>query len=327
MRPGLSILRLVAIAAVLIAAGAVRADVPRNFHYQASLQDPTGRPVQGLADFRIALFDAGSGGTEIWHATPILPVQDGQLDLVLPIFQASFDDTTWDAILGAAELWVELEVFKVDDLAVNWLFPRQRILTSGYAFQAASIDGARGGSIQGDLEIDGVLRLPDGIELEASGGALEIRAASTTIQIAPDGAITITSASDVTVSGGRDVTLQAGRNLTLGAVGGFSLTAGDATVSVGDMQLDATGLLALDGERGLELSSADRISITGDTVSQTAAKTYEVSAADLSVTATSNMSMNIQRVLQVLAGQTIDMQSGDLVSIDAPNVFIRGVTP
>lgn len=277
MRPGLSILRLVAIAAVLIAAGAVRADVPRNFHYQASLQDPTGRPVQGLADFRIALFDAGSGGTEIWHATPILPVQDGQLDLVLPIFQASFDDTTWDAILGAAELWVELEVFKVDDLAVNWLFPRQRILTSGYAFQAASIDGARGGSIQGDLEIDGVLRLPDGIELEASGG--------------------------------------------------FSLTAGDATVSVGDMQLDATGLLALDGERGLELSSADRISITGDTVSQTAAKTYEVSAADLSVTATSNMSMNIQRVLQVLAGQTIDMQSGDLVSIDAPNVFIRGVTP
>lgn len=107
--------------------------VSSRISYQAFLTNSGGAPLNGTHDIVVELWNAGTGGDHLWTGTfDAIPVEDGLVDLVLPVDQEHFD--------GQA-LWLALSV---DGQA---LAPRQEILPAPYALSLRP-----GAEIRGDEE-------------------------------------------------------------------------------------------------------------------------------------------------------------------------------
>lgn len=126
--------------------------------YQGQIQRD-GQPFTGLVDLDLRLFDADSGGIEIRRFDgpeyADYPVQDGLLQIELPLAAADFDGNT---------RWLEIHVDGVS------LTPRQRIASTPYATRALSVNA---------LALDGT-ELRDG----AVAGAKLANAAVTAAKLA-----------------------------------------------------------------------------------------------------------------------------------------------
>lgn len=233
---------------VLLSVTSASADIPRKFHYQALLQSPAGELLNGEVDLRVQIFDAQVGGSSLWSENPILQMEAGRLDLTLPMFSPGFDDQVFDELLAAPQLWIEIVAIPASNREPI-AFPRQQILSSGFALGTASIDGARGGTVDGSVEVVGDLRLPDGIELRTVGGSLVIDSPSSSITMAPDGTLTIESsnvvinstgsldlsaASDVLISG-KNVGISAAANCTVEGQNALDLTTGGTLTALGSL--------------------------------------------------------------------------------------------
>ncbi|MFC1476114.1 tail fiber domain-containing protein [Candidatus Zixiibacteriota bacterium] len=141
---------------VVCLASSIWADVPQLINVQGILLDTDGDPVTAPVDVTFSIFGVVSGGNPLWtHAYPIAPDDQGRFDIVLgegdPIGHDIFDGT--ERYLGIA---VESDPEMV---------PRTKLTTLSYSYRVATVDGAAGGiisgdvAIQSDLEVDGELRV------------------------------------------------------------------------------------------------------------------------------------------------------------------------
>lgn len=245
---------LAALFFVVIAVGVsllpAEAQVPRKFNYQAALRDPDGKLITGSVSLFISLHDQEVGGSTIFSENPILDIVNGRVEGTIPFTEPEFRDDFWFPILESKELWIEVTVSEVDGNPTNWTFPRQQFLTQGYSLGTASIDEATGGTVRGGLTIDGDLRLPEGIELTTNGGTLTITAGASSITMAPDGTLTITSA-DVRVESAGDIAFAA---------------AGDVDIDGTNVRVTAQAEAVVEGAANAELRSSGTTKAVGSLV-------------------------------------------------------------
>ncbi len=123
--------RIAALSAALLICGAsvAQAAIPEVLNVQGVIRDAIGDPVDGTFAVTFALFDAESGGNELWSETQAdVPVDVGVFSALLgndggnPLPASDF--------ATAAELWIEVQVGSETPL------PRQRLVASAYAFEA-----------------------------------------------------------------------------------------------------------------------------------------------------------------------------------------------
>ena len=101
--------------------------VPGQLNYQGLLLDDVGDTVQGAVALDFALYDALTGGTQLWaESHPAVPVVDGVYDVVL----GSTTPLTASLVSGGA-LFLEITV------AGETLVPRQQLLSVPYALRSA----------------------------------------------------------------------------------------------------------------------------------------------------------------------------------------------
>lgn len=119
---------------------------PDRIHHQGLLRDDAGVPVADPVDLEFTIFDAATGGTELWAEThaAVVPV-DG-------VFSVELGATTpLDATIFDGDRWLET---RVDGTPLD---PRQPFLSAAYALRAAVADVALagGGEADDDWTIDG----------------------------------------------------------------------------------------------------------------------------------------------------------------------------
>ena len=142
-------IRKVILGLFLACALVVSADaaVPASVTVQGKLTDAGGVPLSsGAKNFIFKVFDASSGGTEVWPAGP------GENQTI-----SSGTDGLWIGMVGAM---IPLNDVVFRD-TVRWLeitvdgttLPRVRLVTGPYAFRVETVDGASGGTITSKVSI------------------------------------------------------------------------------------------------------------------------------------------------------------------------------
>lgn len=139
-------MRVLALSLILVIAlpCASSSAVPSSITVQGRLTDSTGTPFPpGTKGFLFRIFDAPSGGTEIWSGE----------DQFLP----TDSEGLWAAQVGAI-VGLTADVFTD---SVRWLeivvngtiLPRIRLVTGAYAHRVSTVDGASGGTITSKVSI------------------------------------------------------------------------------------------------------------------------------------------------------------------------------
>lgn len=125
---------VLAVSLMLFAAGA-RAQTPRTFRFQGRITQPNGAPVpDGDKSIRFTLWDAESGGDQLWTSLLTVPVRNGIFDATLgekdPFPIGALDDIT-----RITSAWLEIRVG--GDLPMT---PRLSFTPVPMALRAASVD-------------------------------------------------------------------------------------------------------------------------------------------------------------------------------------------
>ena len=190
----------------ILATGAALAQIPKTVGFQGILTDAGGDPVaDGSYDLAFKIYDAASGGSELWTETHSgVTVAGGILDVILgsmtPL-NLAFDQQYWVGVTVGAN---------------PELSPRMPLTSAPYALNAGKINGSE----QVVHTVEGV---SDSVDLEA-GSNINIEVLGNTIRISSTGG-----------SGGGDITaVNAGAGLTGGG------DTGDVTLSVAN-PLELTG--------------------------------------------------------------------------------------
>lgn len=132
-----------------LTAAAGAANFPRQITYQGRVTDNADMPISDpAANVEFRLFDAAAGGTQVWNEVTTVAVADGLFshDLgsscglcEIPT-SVMFDDDT---------LWLEV-VFEGEVIT-----PRTMLTASPVAYRVASVDKSTGGTITGEVVVDG----------------------------------------------------------------------------------------------------------------------------------------------------------------------------
>ncbi|MEE9553687.1 MAG: hypothetical protein V3W18_05265 [candidate division Zixibacteria bacterium] len=130
---------------VVLASG-LFAEVPELIGYQGVLFDSNGDPVETSVDVTFGIWDAQTAGNQLWEETQsFTPDNNGAFNISLgtinPLYFSVFD---------YPELWLSIRVNDDPELS-----PRSRFLSTPFSFVTGTIDGAVGGSIDGDLIVSG----------------------------------------------------------------------------------------------------------------------------------------------------------------------------
>ncbi len=114
---------------VLSARQPLQAGAPGVMNYQGYLENSSGQPISGTVTLRFRIYDASSGGTNVWDETQAgVSVSNGFFNVLLgsvtPLTAAIFDSTT---------RYIQVSV----DTGSGFTdLPRQRLGSVPYAFQA-----------------------------------------------------------------------------------------------------------------------------------------------------------------------------------------------
>ena len=137
--------------------------VPREMSYQGILRDSAGDPVEdSVYSITFRIFNVASGGTSMWDETLPCTTSAG-------LFNATFSNVNLPFL---EDYWLEIEI----DSEI--LDPRQKLSmvgyaaasdTADYAQRVATVDGATGGTISGNVNIQSDLAV-DG-NINATGKA------------------------------------------------------------------------------------------------------------------------------------------------------------
>jgi hypothetical protein len=137
---------------ILVAAPMATADVPHQMNYQGQLTDELGAPLDTVVSMTFTIYNDSSGGTVLWTETQAgVEVSGGLFDVLLgsapPIPDTVFaDDWTWLGIQIGAD----------PEIA-----PLTKLVTVPYAFRVATVDGAAGGNVYGNLLLHSSLYVGD----------------------------------------------------------------------------------------------------------------------------------------------------------------------
>lgn len=128
----------------LTVASIASADVPTMMQYQGYLTNESGEPLNDTLSMTFAIYDDSTDGNVIWTEIQTDVVIDNGLFTVLlgsvnPVVDTVFADT---------ERWFGITVAPDPEIA-----PRTRLITVPYAYRAATVDGATGGEIFGDVQL------------------------------------------------------------------------------------------------------------------------------------------------------------------------------
>jgi hypothetical protein len=142
----------------LACAGRANAAPPQLVNYQGEVTDG-GLPVaNGNYPMEFRIFGAAAGGIALWsEAIANVPTSNGRFNVLLG--QAT---ALPESIFDGTERWLEV-VFNGDLMS-----PRVRLVTVPYAHRISTVDGARGGSISGDVDIS-TTTIAWGLEVNNSG--------------------------------------------------------------------------------------------------------------------------------------------------------------
>ncbi|MFC1475719.1 tail fiber domain-containing protein [Candidatus Zixiibacteriota bacterium] len=155
---------LLYLSAVLILLGATStalADVPPLINYQGVLLDSGGNPVTTPTNVFFSIWDAPLGGAALWYeAHSVTPDANGLISVLLGSAGYPIPDTAFNG----AERYLNIKVGADPDIT-----PRLRLASAPYAFRVATVDGATGGIISGDVSIQSDLAV-DG-DITATGKA------------------------------------------------------------------------------------------------------------------------------------------------------------
>jgi len=129
--------------ALLALTSIAKASAPGMINYQGRLTDESGEPLNDTLSMIFAIYDDSTAGDSVWselHNSVI--VSEGLFTVLLgttvPIDDSVFADTA---------RWLQITVEGED------IEPRTRLVSAPYAFRAATVDGATGGIISGDVRI------------------------------------------------------------------------------------------------------------------------------------------------------------------------------
>ena len=141
----------VVVGALVVGTSSAFAQVPGRLTHQGRLFDGTGLPLTDTINVTFKLYDAASGGAELWSETVPLTVEDGYFSVVLG------ETTPFDtSILNGTERWLGISVAGDAEMT-----PRAGVRSVPYAVLAGDVTGTIHPTA---VEIEGV-----GVVIDDSG--------------------------------------------------------------------------------------------------------------------------------------------------------------
>ncbi len=130
----------------IVTTSTVALAVPARLAQQGRLLDIGGGPLSGAHALIFSIYDAATGGSEIWHEERSVDFEDGYYSIVLGE-QIPVDDL----LFADGPVWLELTV----DGAV--LSPRQEIVSVPWALRATSAEHVDGGAVDAtEISVGGI---------------------------------------------------------------------------------------------------------------------------------------------------------------------------
>lgn len=130
---------------VMIGAGSVWAQAPNSISYSGLLTNAQGEPREGSFPLTFRIYDNPVGGLPLHvQAIPTVVVRKGQFNVLL----GPFADNVF--LQGSGSRYVEVQLGNDPPL-----LPRQQLTSVPFAQRVASIEGVRGGSVTGGLNVAG----------------------------------------------------------------------------------------------------------------------------------------------------------------------------
>jgi hypothetical protein len=105
--------------------------ITQQINYQGFLRDSLGQPVTGTLNMTFRIYDAESGGNQLWSENQTVTVDSGLFNVIL----GSFNSIS-PSIFTGADRWVQLEI------GGQVLSPRTKITSIAYAYRAYKSDTA-----------------------------------------------------------------------------------------------------------------------------------------------------------------------------------------
>lgn len=138
---------LAMITVLVLSLATARAEVPGAINYQSFLTDTAGVPVDGELEMLFAIYDAETGGNEVWSQGPIpVTVVAGVYNVIL----GTAPEPLTPALLTGPR-WLEVIVDG------EYLTPRERIVSVLFALEAKNsdtVDGVEAADLEESAEID-----------------------------------------------------------------------------------------------------------------------------------------------------------------------------
>ena len=142
------IVSLTVLAAVLllVVASTALADVPPLMNYQGYLTDESGEPLDTAISMIFTIYDDPDLATPWWTETiDSVWVVNGLFNVTL-----GYGSALSDTVFSGATRWLGITIGSDPEIC-----PRTELVAVPWAFRVATVDGARGGMIDGGMEVLG----------------------------------------------------------------------------------------------------------------------------------------------------------------------------
>jgi hypothetical protein len=130
------------VAAIAFFAVSIDASVPTFINYQGFLTDTDGAALDTTANVTFRIFDTDVGGTPLWSESHMVTSVNGLFSVFLGAL-APIDETIIDGDIRFLEVQLGAVPFS----------PRTPLAASPYAIRIATVDGASGGTMTGNLTL------------------------------------------------------------------------------------------------------------------------------------------------------------------------------
>ena len=125
--------------------------VPQSINYQGQLADPSGAPLDTTIGISLGVYDSPLGGAvPLWGEAYMITVENGLFNIEFNL-PASLNN------LCTGDLWLGVTVGADVEMT-----PRHPITSVPHSYCTGTVDGASGGTITGDVTIQGKLNVGSG---------------------------------------------------------------------------------------------------------------------------------------------------------------------
>ncbi|MHC4499373.1 MAG: hypothetical protein ACYS21_09715 [Planctomycetota bacterium] len=128
--------------ALLALTSIATAGAPGLMNYQGRLTDAGGDPLDDTVFMIFSIYDDSTGGSLLWDDSATVVVTNGLFNVIL-----GESNAIDDGVFADTARWLQITVEGED------IDPRTRLVTAAYAFRVETVDGATGGIISGDVDI------------------------------------------------------------------------------------------------------------------------------------------------------------------------------